>query len=877
MYIVFVATELDPVIPGGAGAVIAGVGERLIAAGHRVEVLLVGTPPDETGNEPGLPVTWVEPGTPDWRAPDQHQANARAAAEALAALDESPDLVEFQDFNGLGSWALMRRVSLGLSGVPMTVRLHGPIDLVHDRVGIASDLEPVLRAMEREALRMADAVVAPSTSMAAVVADRYGVEPDRIRIGEPPVPQLVLGSRRPAPHPEIVCYGRLGEQKGSEDLVRAAIPLLEAHAEMVLRFVGPDGWRIADGRSMAAHLRGLIPESVSDRVRFEPAIERERLAVTLESAWLAVFPSRFETFCLAAHECRLLGVPVLVPQLPEFEPFFSARTGALVYDSTVEGLQSSLAEAIEHPELLASLSDAPAPSYRDPLEVYTPLSTRHSRTQSGLATAALRRIEAAGHRLEQPPPALAALTDRVLDGLPEALARRLEAGPLDTSAIRRWRRRRQAGSWEREWMEATWGRDQASPAEPDVSVVIPCYNQGEFLHAAIRSVFRQDYRSWEIIVVDDGSTDPNTRAVLRSLHYPRTRLIRQRNQGLSAARNTGMRAARGRFLVPLDSDDELGTSFLSSTIEALADRPRVGFAHTWTRLFGNQKLIWIDRPYNPYQLLLSTSVVGCALIRAEAWQQVGGYDTDRRRGNEDWDLWIRLLEAGWEQVEVPRPLFRYRQHGISMSVTTEARFEDARREIALAHPGLYEPAALRAMKADWYPWVSVVVDAGIDPELLRQQTLDDLELVVVGEPTGEITAIAGARGWPMRSGGSDLRGGVHAARGKFLIDWRPVADAGPELLEELAALLEDDQGAYAASVEAGCHPTLWRRWSLLDPAAGPDRLAKAGTRGAGPPLDESDYRGAFPHPRWSIDPERFPLEVYRVRPETEGRFPDWLP
>ena len=876
MYVVFVSTELDPVIPGGAGAVIAGVGERLLAAGHRVEVLLVGAPL-EVQVEPGLPVTWVEPGVPDWRAPDQHQANARAAAEALAALDEPPDLVEFQDFNGLGSWTLMRRVSLGLSRVPITVRLHGPLDLVYERVGLLAEQKPLLRAMEREAMRMADAVVVPSFAMAAVVADRYDVEAERIRVGEPPVPRVAAGPRNLSPNPEIVCYGRLGEQKGSEDLVRAAVPLLEDYPDMVVRFIGPDGWRIGDGRSMTDYLQKLIPVSVADRIRFEPAIPRTDLAATLASAWLAVFPSRFETFCLAAHECRVLGLPVVVPQRPEFQPYFSSHTGALVYDGTVAGLRASLAELIEYPALLAELAAKPAPVYDDPLAAYRPLVPRHPRTQSGLATAALRRIEAAGRPVVRPRPAPAVLADRFLDGLPESLARRLEKRTINPQAVQRWRRRREAGRWERQWMERTWSRDYPPLEAPDVSVVIPCFNQGEFLHDAIRSVFRQTYPSWEIIVVDDGSTDPATRGVLRALHYPRTRIIRQRNQGLSAARNTGMRAARGRFLVPLDSDDELSPAFLSSTVEALSVRPDAGYAHTWTRLFGNQKLVWIDRPYNPYQLLLSTSVVGCALIRSEAWQQVGGYDTGRRRGNEDWDLWIRLLEAGWQQVEVPRPLFRYRQHGISMSVTTEARFEEARREIARAHPDLYQPAALRAMKAEWYPWVSVVIDSGADLLALEEQTLDDLELVVTGEASPKISDIAARRGWPVRGGGSTLRSSVHAAVGKFLIDWRPVTGAGPRLLSELASLLEDDVDAYAAAVEVGHHPTLWRRWSLLDPAAGPDRLAKTGTRGSGPPLEEAGYLGAFPHPRWSIDPDQFPVPMHQVRPEAEGRFPDWLP
>jgi hypothetical protein len=294
-------------------------------------------------------------------------------------------------------------------------------------------------------------------------------------------------------------------------------------------------------------------------------------------------------------------------------------------------------------------------------------------------------------------------------------------------------------------------------------------------------------------------------------------------------------------------------------------------------LFGNQNLIWIDRPFNPYQLLLSTSVVGCALIRTDAWRAVGGYDTTRQQGNEDWDLWIRLIEAGWDQVEVPRALFRYRQHGISMSVTTEARFEDARLEIARSHPALYDRNALRAMKAEWYPWVSVVVDDETDLKLLEGQTLDDVELVAVGPVTAAMEGLGERRGWPRRDGGRTLASAVGAARGKFLIDWRLVAEAGADLLEELAALLEDDLEAYAVAVESGHHPTLWRRWSLLDPDAAPHRLAKAGTRGAGPVLQASDYLGAFPHARWAIDESQFHRPVHRVRPETEGRFPDWLP
>ena len=132
-------------------------------------------------------------------------------------------------------------------------------------------------------------------------------------------------------------------------------------------------------------------------------------------------------------------------------------------------------------------------------------------------------------------------------------------------------------------------------------------------------------------------------------------------------------------------------------------------------------------------------------------------------------------------------------------------------------------------------------------------------------------------GWPLRAGGPTLAAAVHAARGKFLIDWRPVPHAGPGLLAELASHLEEDVVASAAAVEAARHPTLWRRWCLLDPQASPESLIKAGPRAAGPPLTEADYRGAFPHSRWAIDPGALQGHIYRVRPEVEGRFPDWLP
>ena len=96
---------------------------------------------------------------------------------------------------------------------------------------------------------------------------------------------------------------------------------------------------------------------------------------------------------------------------------------------------------------------------------------------------------------------------------------------------------------------------------PAVSVVIPCYNQGQYLAEAVASVNAQTFTDWEIVVVDDGSTDPTTQRLLTAFTHPRARLVRSANGGLAAARNLGISHAAGRFILPLDCDDRIAPTY----------------------------------------------------------------------------------------------------------------------------------------------------------------------------------------------------------------------------------------------------------------------------------------------------------------------------
>ncbi len=232
---------------------------------------------------------------------------------------------------------------------------------------------------------------------------------------------------------------------------------------------------------------------------------------------------------------------------------------------------------------------------------------------------------------------------------------------------------------------------------PAVSVVIPCYRQAEYLRLAIDSVALQRFSDWELVVVDDGSPDDTAEvaeAQFSRLPGRRLRLIRQENAGLAAARNAGIAATRGRYVLPLDSDDALDPEYLSRTVALLEARPEVAIAVTDAALFGVEQGVWRTEPELPlHRLLTQNRFTYCALYRREVWEAVGGYEPNLTAGYEDWDFWIGALERGFKAAHVPEPLFLYRTKGESMLTKAREWDRSLRARILLNHPGLFDEAS----------------------------------------------------------------------------------------------------------------------------------------------------------------------------------------
>lgn len=236
---------------------------------------------------------------------------------------------------------------------------------------------------------------------------------------------------------------------------------------------------------------------------------------------------------------------------------------------------------------------------------------------------------------------------------------------------------------------------------PKVSVIVPCYNGGGFLDALMASLAAQTFRDFEIIIVDDGSTDEPTRQVLRRLE-PQARIVRQENRGLPAARNTGFREARGEYVVPLDCDDLLAPSFLAETVGVLGKAPdETAFVFCHMLLMGEIEGV-LPRHFNRFDQLILNQLPYCMLIRRSAWAAVGGYDETMREGYEDWEFNIRLVEAGFVGVEIPEPLFVYRVSAQGMLLSGSARKHGALwHAIRARHREYYRLGRLLAVERDW--------------------------------------------------------------------------------------------------------------------------------------------------------------------------------
>lgn len=363
-------------------------------------------------------------------------------------------------------------------------------------------------------------------------------------------------------------------------------------------------------------------------------------------------------------------------------------------------------------------------------------------------------------------------------------------------------------------------------ARGGAAVIIPCYNYGPYVGAAIASAARQTLPPAEIIVVDDGSTDDSRAAALAALaEVPEpigARLIEQSNQGVAAARNAGIAATAQPFVVCLDADDELAPEYLASLVPALREDRALGVAYGGLMLLspdgGEAPSAHWPPPFDwSAQAAVANPPATCipsgSLFRRAMWERAGGYVQAYAPG-EDAEFWTRGLSVGFTARRVtPEPLFRYRLHEGSASRTKPYRAIDD------WHPWMRDgryPMAAPARSAPpvrsyHRPAATVVIPVGPGHgrrlpaalDSLLGQTCRSWEVVVVndsGEPLGDVLRpypFARVVETPGRQGAGRARNvGLEQVRTPLVL-WLDADDyLLPEALEKMLALYAQSEGRY---------------------------------------------------------------------------------
>ena len=228
--------------------------------------------------------------------------------------------------------------------------------------------------------------------------------------------------------------------------------------------------------------------------------------------------------------------------------------------------------------------------------------------------------------------------------------------------------------------------------KPLVSIIVPCFNQADYLSETLDSVILQTYNKWECIIVNDGSVD-NTEQI--ALHYcnkdNRFKYIKQENQGLAQTRNNGIKASNGYYILPLDADDKIGETYLEKAVHRFTDYPETTLVYCKAELFGTINQPWDLPDYNYSDLIWKNSIFCTAMYKKSDYDKTKGYNPNMKYGFEDWDFWLSLLNEKSVVYQIDETLFFYRQKNNSMTTTTSIKKNELYKILIDNHKKIFLP------------------------------------------------------------------------------------------------------------------------------------------------------------------------------------------
>ncbi|TRX34836.1 glycosyltransferase family 2 protein [Flavobacterium sp. ZT3R18] len=227
--------------------------------------------------------------------------------------------------------------------------------------------------------------------------------------------------------------------------------------------------------------------------------------------------------------------------------------------------------------------------------------------------------------------------------------------------------------------------------KPLVSIIVPCYNQAQYLDEALQSVFYQTYAQWECIIVNDGSPDDTEQIAIKwTIKDKRFKYYNKANEGVSSARNFGIANSMGEFILPLDADDKISKDYIDLAITAFQENSSLKVVYCKAEKFGDEVGLWGLDSFSLYNLSIKNMIFCSALFRKKDWELVGGYDVGMIHGIEDWEFWIAILKKDGQVKCLDSIGFYYRVKKVSrQKLFDKNNYDDSINYITIKHADFF--------------------------------------------------------------------------------------------------------------------------------------------------------------------------------------------
>lgn len=228
---------------------------------------------------------------------------------------------------------------------------------------------------------------------------------------------------------------------------------------------------------------------------------------------------------------------------------------------------------------------------------------------------------------------------------------------------------------------------------PRISIVIPCYNGAKYICETLDCLQNQTVDDWECVIVNDGSTD-NSLEILKEYvaKDSRYKYIDKENEGPSIARNIGIAASSGKYILPLDADDIIAPTYAEKAIDYLELHPNTKMVYCICQTFcGEKKGDFVLIPYSYDVMIWKNMLFNAGVFRKSDFDKTSGYNPNMRKGNEDWDFWITFLNPDDDVYQIPEKLFFYRKEGGSRHDGAQKRTLELNAQMILNHLDVYKP------------------------------------------------------------------------------------------------------------------------------------------------------------------------------------------